>query len=118
MQGKCEVYLDGGVRRGTDVFKALALGARAVFIGRPMVYGLAYDVSLIPKAYCSMLTCNFLFFRAKKVLQKFFKFCAKSLVKLWAWLDVLGLRTSNEIWSWLGVVLLWPNYKFICRKSK
>ena len=35
-----EVYLDGGVRRGTDVLKALALGARAVFIGRPMLYGL------------------------------------------------------------------------------
>jgi (S)-2-hydroxy-acid oxidase len=40
--GKCEVYLDGGVRRGTDVLKALALGARAVFIGRPVLWGLAY----------------------------------------------------------------------------
>ncbi|XP_022091355.1 hydroxyacid oxidase 1-like [Acanthaster planci] len=38
-----EVYLDGGVRRGTDVLKALALGARAVFIGRPVLWGLAYD---------------------------------------------------------------------------
>ena len=42
--GKCEVYLDGGVRRGTDVLKALALGARAVFIGRPVLWGLAYKV--------------------------------------------------------------------------
>ena len=42
---KVEVYLDGGVRRGTDVLKALALGARAVFIGRPAIWGLAYDVS-------------------------------------------------------------------------
>ena len=40
-----EVYLDGGVRTGTDVLKALALGARAVFIGRPTLWGLAYDVS-------------------------------------------------------------------------
>ena len=40
--GRCEVYLDGGIRRGTDVFKALAMGARAVFIGRPVLYGLAY----------------------------------------------------------------------------
>ena len=40
--GRCEVYLDGGVRRGTDVFKAIALGARAVFIGRPVLWGLAY----------------------------------------------------------------------------
>lgn len=35
------VMVDGGVRRGTDIFKALALGARAVGIGRPYVYGLA-----------------------------------------------------------------------------
>ena len=39
-----EVYMDGGVRRGTDVLKALALGARAVFIGRPVLWGLAYKV--------------------------------------------------------------------------
>ena len=37
----CEVYLDGGVRRGTDVVTALALGARAVFLGRPYLYALA-----------------------------------------------------------------------------
>jgi len=36
-----EVLMDGGVRRGTDVLKALALGARAVLIGRPYLYGLA-----------------------------------------------------------------------------
>jgi 4-hydroxymandelate oxidase len=36
-----EVLLDGGVRRGTDIIKALALGARAVLIGRPYLYGLA-----------------------------------------------------------------------------
>ena len=34
------MLLDGGVRRGTDVVKALALGARAVLIGRPQIYGL------------------------------------------------------------------------------
>ncbi len=38
-----EVYLDGGVRQGTDVLKALAMGARAVFIGRPVLWGLAYQ---------------------------------------------------------------------------
>ncbi len=36
-----EVFLDGGIRHGTDVLKALALGARAVFIGRAMFWGLA-----------------------------------------------------------------------------
>jgi 4-hydroxymandelate oxidase len=39
--GAAEVYLDGGVRRGTDVVRALALGARAVWVGRPAVWGLA-----------------------------------------------------------------------------
>lgn len=38
--GRIPVFLDGGVRRGTDVFKALALGAKAVGIGRPMLWGL------------------------------------------------------------------------------
>uniref|UniRef100_A0A3B3UJ97 (S)-2-hydroxy-acid oxidase n=1 Tax=Poecilia latipinna TaxID=48699 RepID=A0A3B3UJ97_9TELE len=41
VQGRCEVFMDGGVRRGTDVLKALALGAKAVFIGRPVLWGLA-----------------------------------------------------------------------------
>ncbi len=40
---RCEVYLDGGIRRGTDVLKALALGARAVLIGRPALWGLAVN---------------------------------------------------------------------------
>ena len=39
--GRAEVYLDGGIRRGTDVAKALALGARAVLAGRAPVFGLA-----------------------------------------------------------------------------
>jgi L-lactate dehydrogenase (cytochrome) len=38
--GRAEIYLDGGVRSGHDVLKAVALGARATFIGRPMLYGL------------------------------------------------------------------------------
>lgn len=40
---RAEVYLDGGVRRGTDVITALCLGARGVFIGRPFLYGLIAD---------------------------------------------------------------------------
>jgi isopentenyl diphosphate isomerase/L-lactate dehydrogenase-like FMN-dependent dehydrogenase len=40
---RAEVLLDGGVRRGTDVVKALALGARAVLVGRAALYGLAVD---------------------------------------------------------------------------
>jgi 4-hydroxymandelate oxidase len=41
--GRCEVYMDGGIRRGTDILKALALGARAVLIGRPVIWGLAVN---------------------------------------------------------------------------
>src|ERR1051325_1135339 len=37
---RCEIYVDGGIRRGSDVLKALALGARAVMIGRPILWGL------------------------------------------------------------------------------
>jgi 4-hydroxymandelate oxidase len=41
--GRIPVLMDGGIRRGTDVIKALALGARAVLIGRPYLWGLAVD---------------------------------------------------------------------------
>ena len=40
VDGRLEVYMDSGIRRGTDVLKALALGARAVLIGRPLFWGL------------------------------------------------------------------------------
>ena len=43
VDGNIPILLDGGVRRGTDVVKALALGAAAVGIGRPVVWGLAVD---------------------------------------------------------------------------
>jgi 4-hydroxymandelate oxidase len=43
VDGRIEVLVDGGIRRGTDVLKALALGARAVLIGRPYLWGLAVD---------------------------------------------------------------------------
>ncbi|MDX2077354.1 MAG: alpha-hydroxy acid oxidase [bacterium] len=41
VDGKVDVVLDGGVRRGTDILKALALGAKAVLVGRPIYYALA-----------------------------------------------------------------------------
>jgi 4-hydroxymandelate oxidase len=43
VEGRVPLLLDGGVRRGTDVVKALALGARAVAVGRPVLWGLAAD---------------------------------------------------------------------------
>ena len=39
--GRCLVLMDGGIRRGTDVVTALALGAQAVMVGRPALWGLA-----------------------------------------------------------------------------
>jgi 4-hydroxymandelate oxidase len=45
VEGAGEVYVDGGIRRGSDVLKALALGARAALIGRPILWGLAVDGS-------------------------------------------------------------------------
>ena len=43
VDGQVEVYMDGGIRRGSDIVKAVALGARAVLIGRPLFWGLAVD---------------------------------------------------------------------------
>ena len=42
-----EVYMDGGVRTGSDVLKALARGAKAVFVGRPILWGLACEVNIL-----------------------------------------------------------------------
>ena len=41
--GRLPVLMDGGVRRGTDVLKAIALGAAAVMVGRPAAWGLAAE---------------------------------------------------------------------------
>ncbi len=43
VNGNVEVFIDGGIRRGTDVLKALAYGARAVMLGRPIIWGLALE---------------------------------------------------------------------------
>jgi 4-hydroxymandelate oxidase len=40
---RCEIYIDGGIRRGSDVLKAIALGARTILIGRPILWGLCVN---------------------------------------------------------------------------
>lgn len=43
--GRIPVFVDGGFRRGSDIFKAIALGAKCVWVGRPVLWGLAYGES-------------------------------------------------------------------------
>ena len=54
-----EVYFDGGIRRGTDVLKALAYGARAVLLGRPILWGLAVGGEAGVKSVLEMLRQEF-----------------------------------------------------------
>lgn len=55
VDGRIPVFVDSGFRRGSDVVKALALGARAVFVGRPAVWGLAADGERGARAALSLL---------------------------------------------------------------
>jgi 4-hydroxymandelate oxidase len=57
--GAAEVYVDGGIRRGTDVLKALAYGARAVLVGRPILWGLAVGGEAGVKFVLEMLRQEF-----------------------------------------------------------
>jgi len=56
--GRAEVYVDGGVRNGVDVLKGLALGARAVMVGRPVVWGLAVGGEAGAAAVLAQLTAE------------------------------------------------------------
>jgi 4-hydroxymandelate oxidase len=58
VDGRVEVYLDGGVRRGSDVLIALALGARAVGVGRPVLWALAVDGEAGVDHYLSLLASD------------------------------------------------------------
>jgi hypothetical protein len=57
--GAVEVYVDGGIRRGTDVLKAMAYGARAVLVGRPVLWGLAVGGEAGVKYVLEMLRNEF-----------------------------------------------------------
>jgi 4-hydroxymandelate oxidase len=54
--GRCPVLVDGGVRTGTDVLRALALGADAVLVGRPVLWGLACEGTAGAAAVLRMLS--------------------------------------------------------------
>lgn len=55
-----EVYIDGGIRRGTDIFKALCLGAKAVGVGRPYLYALNYGAEGISHLTQSKFSVSYL----------------------------------------------------------
>jgi 4-hydroxymandelate oxidase len=57
--GDAEVLVDGGIRRGTDIVKALALGARAALVGRPVLWGLATDGADGARRVLETLTAEF-----------------------------------------------------------
>ena len=57
--GRAEVYVDGGIRRGVDVVEALALGARAVMVGRPVLWGLCVDGAAGAAAVLTLLGTEF-----------------------------------------------------------
>jgi lactate oxidase len=59
VEGRVPIILDGGIRRGLDVFKALALGANLVACGRPILYGLALGGSLGAQSVLEYLRDNF-----------------------------------------------------------
>ena len=54
-----DVIVDGGIRRGTDVVKALALGAKMVLVGRPVLWGLAVDGEVGARAVLDLLRREF-----------------------------------------------------------
>ena len=56
---RVDVLVDGGIRRGTDVLKALALGARAVMVGRPVIWGLAVGGEAGARAVLDLLVAEF-----------------------------------------------------------
>jgi isopentenyl diphosphate isomerase/L-lactate dehydrogenase-like FMN-dependent dehydrogenase len=71
--GKITILLDSGPRTGADIIKALCLGANAVLIGRPVIYGLAIDGKK----------------RARAVLQSI-------LADLWKIMGLVGISTISE----------------------
>ncbi|XP_062906783.1 hydroxyacid oxidase 2 isoform X2 [Mobula hypostoma] len=82
VQGRVEIYLDGGIRTGSDVLKALALGARCVFIGRPVVWGLAYKGEEGVKEILQILNDEFRLSMALSESQGFEKYQTQEVLQM------------------------------------
>ncbi|XP_072118352.1 2-Hydroxyacid oxidase 2 isoform X3 [Mobula birostris] len=82
VQGRVEIYLDGGIRTGSDVLKALALGARCVFIGRPVIWGLAYKGEEGVKEILQILNDEFRLSMALSESQGFEKYQTQEVLQM------------------------------------
>jgi len=101
VDGRVPVMMDGGVRRGTDVLKALALGASAVLLGRPVLYGLAVGgptgVTQVSRCGCSLVLNRDKF---KRSICDYCQPRMTSHVLVWSSLLVfLHLGACNRCWK-------------------
>lgn len=62
---KLTVLFDSGIRTGVDIIKALSLGAKAVFVGRPAIYGLAVGGKVSRMALNNLKDCQLIYFPAR-----------------------------------------------------
>ena len=84
--GKIQLAVDGGIRRGSDIFKALALGAKYCFIGRIPIWGLAVG----PLSLHMDSTLTTFSIRASRASNLQSRFCVTSWSPQWLWLGKLG----------------------------
>lgn len=88
--GKIPIAIDGGIRRGADIFRALALGASHCFVGRVPVWGLAVSMP-VPRL---LFNANFL----SSIMAS----------KVWSWLSKSSCMNSRSLWPWPGSYLISP----------
>ncbi|KAK5135112.1 hypothetical protein LTR08_005637 [Meristemomyces frigidus] len=103
VQGKIPVHVDGGVRHGTDVFKALALGADFVWVGRPALWGLAYKGQAGVELMLRLLSDEIRLCMGLAGVTRVQDISKDYLVKV----SVLGLRGSMEYLSQRTLTNLW-----------
>lgn len=82
VRGRIPVHVDGGIRRGGDVFKALALGADFVWVGRPALYGLCYDGQQGVELMLSILSEDFRYALALSGTTSVSKIARSSLMRV------------------------------------
>lgn len=94
-RGRIPITIDGGIRRGSDIFKAIALGASYCFLGRVPIWGLAVCfLPLLPFAWeCKLIKYSMM---DKKVLNWRSRFCAKNCGLPWRWQGESKFHNCNR----------------------